>query len=248
MLSWQKAQAVRNVLPAAILAGGLATRLRPLTETIPKALVEVAGRPFAVHQIELLRRSGITDIVFCVGHLGDQVEAVLGDGSDWDVALRYSFDGPVLLGTGGALRRALPLLGEAFFVLYGDSYLECDYAAVERAFRAADPPGLMTVFRNEGRWDTSNVVFHDGRIHCYDKVARRPDMEHIDYGLGVLRAGVFDRYPPDRPLDLATVYQDLLARDELAGFEVTERFYEVGSPVGLAETQAYLARKLEGAL
>lgn len=230
-------------LPVAILAGGLATRLQPLTERIPKSLIEVAGKPFAVHQLELLRQHGLTQVVFCVGHLGDQVQAALGDGRRWDMNLQYVFDGPKLLGTGGALRRALPLLGEAFLVMYGDSYLECDYAAVERAFRASGKLGLMTVFHNANRWGCSNVLFAEGRILCYDKRHPTPDMQHIDYGLGAFHAPVFHAYPEGQPLDLATVYQDLIARDQLAGFEVTQRFYEIGSLAGLEEIQRYLSQK-----
>jgi len=237
-------------LPVAVLAGGLATRLRPLTERIPKSLVEVAGQPFAVHQLELLRRHGLTQIVFCVGYLGEMLQAALGDGSTWGVDLSYVFDGARLLGTGGALRKALPFLGEAFFVLYGDSYLECDYVAVERTFWASGRLGLMTVYRNDDQWDRSNVLLHHDRILRYNKHSRTPDMRHIDYGLGVLRANVFDVYPPDTVIDLATIYQDLIAQDQLAAFEVTQRFYEIGSPAGLAETERYLADKVakEGGL
>lgn len=234
------------MIPVAILAGGLATRMRPLTEKIPKSLLEVAGRPFAVWQVERLARSGFTEVVFCVGFLGNQVEETLGDGSRWGVKIRYSYDGPALLGTGGALRRAAPLLGDRFLILYGDSYLTCDYAAAARAFLTSDKLGLMTVFRNLGRWDQSNVIFRDGRILRYDKRERTPDMEYIDYGLGGLHREALAPYPPDQPLDLATVYRDLLARDQLAGYEVRERFYEIGSPAGLAETQEYLAAQGEG--
>jgi len=230
-------------LPLAILAGGLATRLRPLTEKIPKSLVEVAGKPFIVWQIELLRRNGVAHLVLCLGYLGGQVQAELGDGSRWGMQVDYIFDGPRLLGTGGALRRALPRLGEAFFVLYGDSYLDCDYAAVESAFRASGKLGLMTVFRNANLWDRSNVIFENGRIQCYDKKNLVPEMKHIDYGLGVLQASALERYPADRMLDLATVYQDLLAHDQLAGYEVSQRFYEIGSPAGLQETRDYILRE-----
>jgi N-acetyl-alpha-D-muramate 1-phosphate uridylyltransferase len=230
-------------LPVAILAGGLATRLRPLTETIPKAIVEVAGRPFAVHQVELLRQQGITAVVWLVGYRADQLESALGDGGRWGMRFAYVHDGPVLLGTGGAIRRALPRLGDAFFVMYGDSYLECDFGAVERAFRQSGRSGLMTVYRNEGLFDTSNVEFVDGRIARYDKKARAPEMHHIDWGLGVLKAVAFEKYPADEPLDLARVYQDLLAANDLAAFEVHQRFYEIGSPEGLAETDAYLRRR-----
>lgn len=230
-------------LPVAILAGGLAARLRPMTEHIPKILIDVAGQPFAVHQIELLRQQGLTDIVLCVGHLGEQVEQALGDGRRWGMRLRYVFDGPRLLGTGGALRQARHFLGEAFFVMYGDSYLTCDFAAVERAFRASGKQGLMTVFGNDGAWDRSNVVYAQGRIVRYDKQDHTPDMHYIDYGLGILQTRTLEAYPPDQPIDLAVIYQDLLTADQLAGFEVTQRFYEIGSPAGLEETRRYLAAR-----
>lgn len=230
-------------LPVAILAGGLATRLRPITETIPKILVDIGGKPFAEHQLELLRRNGITKVVFCVGHLGEMVCKVLGDGSSYGMEIRYSFDGPKLQGTGGALRNALPLLGEAFLVVYGDSYLECDYAAVERVFLQSGKAGLMTVCRNAGKWDRSNVVYREGKIIDYNKRNRTPDMEHIDYGLGSFRAEAFSSYPANESLDLETVFRDLLCRGELAVFEVTRRFYEIGSPEGLEETRNYLSGK-----
>jgi NDP-sugar pyrophosphorylase family protein len=230
-------------LPVAILAGGLATRLRPATESIPKALIEVAGRPFAVHQVELLRVQAIREVVWLVGYRADQIEAVLGDGSRWGMRFTYVRDGPALLGTGGAIRHALPQLGSAFFVMYGDSYLECDFPDIERAFKACGQSALMTVFRNDGDFDSSNVEFTDGRIARYDKQARTPAMRYIDWGLGVFKADAFDGYPPERPLDLAQVYQDLLASGQLAGYEVAHRFYEIGSPSGIADTDAYLRRK-----
>ena len=230
-------------LPVAILAGGLATRLRPLTEKIAKSLVEVDGKPFIVHQVELLRRNGVTHVVLCLGYLGEQVQAELGDGSRWGMQVDYMFDGPVLLGTAGALRRAFPRLGEEFFVLYGDSYLDCDYATVESAFLASGKLGLMTVFHNTNLWDRSNVIFENGRIQRYDKKNLVPEMKHIDYGLGVLQASALERYPVDCVLDLATVYQDLLAQDQLAGYEVLQRFYEIGSPSGLQETRDYILLK-----
>lgn len=229
-------------LPVAILAGGLATRLRPLTDRTPKVLLDVAGKPFAVRQIELLRQHGLKEIVFCLGYLGEQVRASLGDGSHWGVNLNYVFDGAHPLGTGGALRRALPLLGEAFVVLYGDSYLKIDYEAVIQAFQDSGKEGLMTVFRNAGQWDRSNVLFQRGCIQRYDKHLALPEMQHIDYGLGVLRSRVLKAYPTDKSLDLATIYQDLLARNELAGFEVEQRFYEIGSPAGLEETRKYFSK------
>ena len=230
------------MLAVAILAGGLATRLRPLTEAIPKAMVQVNGEPFAFHQLRLLRRHGIERVVYCVGHRGEQVVDAVGDGSRFGLQVRYSFDGPALLGTAGALKNAAPLLGTDFFVLYGDSYLDCDYAAVERAFRLAGKPALMTVFRNDGRWDTSNVELDDGRIIAYSKAHGNERMRHIDYGLGVLAARVLDAMPPACPADLATVYEQLAASNDLAAFEVSQRFYEVGSFAGLAQFEDYLRR------
>jgi NDP-sugar pyrophosphorylase family protein len=225
-------------LPVAILAGGLATRLRPLTERVPKILLDIGGRSFAEHQIDLLRRWGIDRVVYCLGYLGEQVAESLGDGSRWNMTFSYVFDGERPLGTGGALRLALPHLGSAFFVMYGDSYLECDFSAVERRFLASGKPGLMTVFRNENRWDRSNVTYDRGRIIRYDKTGSDPAMQHIDYGLGALTPEAFD--VTDTPLDLAIVYQRLIARDALAGYEVQERFYEIGSPEGLEELRAKL--------
>ncbi len=221
--------------PVAILAGGLATRLRPITEKIPKLLVEVAGEPFFTHQIRLLKQSGLTRLVLCVGHLGDQIAQLYGDGSRWGVHLCYSFDGPALLGTGGALIQALPLLGPNFYVLYGDSYLPIDYQKVGLHFLQSNREGLMTVYENRGRFDNSNVWFEDGEINVYDKKAKLPEMHHIDYGLGVFRASAFAGFSRSVPLDLADVQKNLVARRQLVGFEIKERFYEVGSHDGLAE-------------
>ena len=232
------------MLPVAILAGGLATRLRPLTETIPKAMVQVNGEPFAFHQLRLLRRHGIDQVVYCVGYRGEQVAAAVGDGTRFGLQVRYSFDGPALVGTAGALKIASSLLGPEFFVLYGDSYLECDYAAVESAYRQAGKAALMAVLRNDGQWDTSNVEFAGGRIMAYSKAHRTERMRHIDYGLGVLSSKVLDTVPTAGPTDLAAIYERLAASNDLAAFEVSQRFYEVGSFAGLAEFEDYL-RKAE---
>ncbi len=230
-------------IPVAILAGGLATRLRPITEKIPKSLVPVAGRPFLAHQLELLHARGLRHAVLCIGHLGEMIQRDFGDGSAFGVRLDYSFDGPKLLGTGGALKRALPLLGAEFFVLYGDSYLPVAYRPIAEFFRRSGKLGCMTIYRNEGRYDTSNVVFHDGEIAVYDKKARSPEMRHIDYGLSLFKASVFESYPADRHFDLAEVMGKLVREKQLAGYEITERFYEMGSPAGLAELESLLQSK-----
>lgn len=224
--------------PLALLAGGLATRLRPLTQQIPKAMIEVAGEPFIAHQLRLLRREGVSRVVLCVGYLWEQIAEFVGDGGGFGVNVSYKLDGPQLLGTGGALRAALPELGREFLVMYGDSWLDTAYAPVVDAFRASGKPALMTVFRNEGKWDTSNVWFDQGRIQRYDKVVRVPEMRHIDWGLGVLRSDVLLARPPGTPFDLAGVYAELARSGDLAGYEVETRFYEIGSSEGLRETDA----------
>lgn len=229
------------MLPVAILAGGLAQRLRPLTETIPKALVEVAGEPFAAHQLRLLARSGVRRVVFCLGYMGERVQEFAGDGSRFGLRIDYAFDGPVLRGTAGALAGAAPLLGETFLVVYGDSYLPCDYAAVERQFLESGKGGLMTVHRNEGRWDSSNVEYKDEVIVAYDKENRTKAMRYIDYGLGALHARALQGIP--EVYDLASLYQDLLRLGDLAAFEVPQRFYEIGSFGGIEELSEYLSRK-----
>jgi NDP-sugar pyrophosphorylase family protein len=229
-------------LPVAILAGGVATRLRPITETIPKSLVEVAGRPFVFHQLEWLRKEGVERVVLCVGHLGEKIHTAVGDGAAFGLAVGYSLDGERLLGTGGALRKAVSKLGKEFFVLYGDSYLRCSLTDVERAFRTAGKPALMTVLKNEGRWDRSNVDLGKGGRVSYDKHNPAPGMRHIDYGLSVMRADVLARYGENEVFDLADVLAGLSARNELAGFEVTDRFYEIGSPAGLKETEEFLLK------
>jgi NDP-sugar pyrophosphorylase family protein len=228
---------------ALILAGGLATRLGPLTARRPKSLIEVEGVPFIRLQLDLLKRNGIRRAVLAVGHLAEAIEAEIGDGALFGVAVRYSHDGPARLGTGGAVAKALPLLASPFFVLYGDSYLTCDYRAAARGFeRMPGAQGLMTVFHNEGRWGASNILFANGRIARYDKVTRDPAMRHIDYGLNILTREAFAGFPAEQEFDLGAVFQRLLAAGRLAAFEVPERFYEIGSQEGLADLAAHLRK------
>ena len=215
--------------------------MRPLTETIPKALLDIAGEPFVAHQLRLFKREGLARVVLCLGYRGEQIVDFVGDGSRFGLEVSYSFDGDRLLGTGGALRKALPRLGDPFYVIYGDSYLDIPYAPVAAHFFASGKDGLMTVFRNEGRWDTSNVIYEAGAIRTYSKTDKRPEMRHIDYGLGILRASTLAGHGKDEVFDLAGLYTALVARGQLAGYEVHQRFYEIGSPLGLAETEAYLA-------
>lgn len=226
--------------PVAILAGGLATRLRPITATIPKAMIDINGEPFIAHQLRRLARQGGHRVVICAGHLAEQLRAFVGDGARFGLSVEFVLDGPRLLGTAGALRRALPRLGERFLTLYGDSYLTCDLAAAAQSWLASGRQALMTVFRNRGSFDVSNVVWRDGRIVRYAKRDQDASFEHIDYGLGGFTAQAFADVPADEPHDLAAVYQRRLAEGQLHGHEVPERFFEIGSFAGIAD----LSRRL----
>ncbi len=227
-------------IPVAVLCGGLATRLGGAAAGRPKALVEVAGRPFLDRQLGLLRRQGFRRVVLLVGHLGEAIAAHVGDGSPFGLEVRCVPDGPRLLGTGGALLGARALLGELFFVVYGDSYTEIDFAGLVAALeREPAAEAVMAVLHNRGRWDASNVVFRDGRLLRYDKRARDPGMEHIDYGVALLRAAALARLPAGEPCDLGDLYRDLVAEGRMIGHQVTRRFHEIGSPAALDEARRH---------
>lgn len=230
-----------NLYPVIILAGGLATRLRPATETIPKSLMLINNEPYINHQLRLLHRQGIRSVVLCVSYLGEMIEEYIGDGKQFGMQVQYSYDGSILLGTAGAIKKALHCVEEAFFVLYGDSYLTCDYVAIQTAFQHHAKQGLMTVFHNAGQWDTSNIEFTDGKIIAYDKQYRNERMQYIDYGLGVFKRDAFADLYANEAYDLALLYQMLLKKNQLAAFEVNERFYEVGSFAGIKELEVYLS-------
>ena len=228
------------MLPVAILAGGLAMRLRPLTEKIPKALVQVAGKPFIFHQLDWLQRQKAERVVLCVGYLGEMIRDQVGTGEPWGIEVQYSFDGEKLQGTGGALQKALPLLGKEFFVFYGDSFLPIDFLPVQEAFQVSRKSALMTFLKNQGRWDRSNVEASGGRLIAYNKREPTPAMMHIDYGLGVLAERALAGWQASGPFDLADLYQALARRGDLTGHEVVHRFYEIGSKEGLEEAEKFL--------
>ena len=231
-----------NLYPVVILAGGMATRLRPITEKIPKALVEVGGEPFIAHQLRLLYFHGVRRVVISAWYRGDMIRDYVGDGSEFDMQVSYVFDGDKPLGTGGAIRRALPLLNEPFFVLYGDSYLPCNYAEIQARFELSGQPALMTVYRNEGKWDTSNVEMRGETIIKYDKNKRSPAMQFIDYGLGIFRPDVFRGLKDGEYADLANIYRDLARDKKLAAYLAYQRFYEIGSYEGLRELDEVLKK------
>jgi NDP-sugar pyrophosphorylase family protein len=229
--------------PVVILAGGLATRLYPVTKTLPKSLIEIAGKPFIHHQLALLREKGISRVVLCVGYLSEMIEEYVGDGSSWGLELRYSYDGNELLGTGGAVKKALSLLPDAFFILYGDSYLDIDYNAVIECFYDEGLPVLMTIYRNQNTYDSSNILMKGGRILKYNKKSRDPAMEYIDYGFIVIRKEVLIQYLANEPFDLSLVLSRMADSGKVAAFEVEKRFYEIGSAQGIRETEEYISNR-----
>jgi len=230
-----------SVMPAVvILLGGYATRLYPVTKSVPKAMLPVAGKPFIAHQLALLKKKGITQVVLCSGYLSKQIEDFVGNGAGFGLSAVFSLDGDKLLGTGGAIKKALPLLGEEFFVMYGDSYLNIDFKAVSDFFLSTKAKGLMTVFKNKGKWDRSNIVFKHGKIINYDKKESAKEMEYIDFGLSMLRKSAFDECGNEEVFDMAALYKALVEKGQMLGYEVKNRFYEIGSPRGLAETEKYL--------
>ena len=231
---------------AVILAGGLATRMRPATASVPKWLLPVAGRPFAHWQIEWLAANGITSVVCCIGHLGEQIVDTIGDGASFGIDVRYSADGPALLGTAGALRLAADrgLLTTEFLVLYGDSYLPIEVDPVWATFHELGLPALMTVYRNHDEHDRSNAMFDGARVTRYSKQEAGPGetpFDYIDYGLGCMERAVLDAVPSGIRFDLAGLYETLAHNGRLGGHEVFARFYEVGSPEGLHDLEGLLA-------
>lgn len=223
-----------------LLAGGLATRLRPITETIPKALIDINGKPFIDYQISLLKSKGIKKIIICAGFLGEQIENHLKDGVESGIEIGYSYDGDELIGTGGAVQKALDKTDGLFWVMYGDSYLETDFEQISRYFQSKKNKGLMTVFNNSDKWDSSNVKYENGRIIKYDKFNKTKDMKYIDYGLSIFKREAFEKFKDYKKFDLTEVYKELLSENELIGFEVEERFYEVGSFQGIEEFKLFI--------
>lgn len=228
--------------PLAILSGGLATRLYPVTKTMPKAMLDVAGKPFIARQMELLKQKGFSRIVICAGFLGEQIQQCIGNGASFGLSVTYSFEGETLLGTGGAIKKALPFLDDVFCVMYGDSYLNTDFAPIADYFSSQNKKALMAVFKNHNQWDTSNIVYENGMVVTYDKKNKTSAMHYIDYGFSIVRKKIFSSFPDDTPFDLADVFQAVVCQGEMLGYEVKKRFYEIGSLQGLEETRAYFEK------
>ena len=229
-------------MQAVIVAGGLATRLGERTKDLPKALLPILGKPFLAWQMAAIARSGFSEVVLCIGHFGSQIQEFLGDGAAFGVRVAYSEDGPQLLGTGGALRRALPVLASSFLVTYGDSYLPFDYAAPLRDLNAhPEALGTMSVFENDGAWDKSNTEIRGDSVVRYEKGGTDPALRYIDYGAIALRRSVLAERPQDTRFGLDQVQAELARAGQLRAYSASERFYEIGSELGIRDLEAKLA-------
>lgn len=225
-------------MQAVVLAGGLGTRLRPLTHQIPKSLVPVCGRPFIEYQLEYMRNHGVDDVVICVGHLGHLIEQHFGDGRAFGLRMRYGYERDRLLGTAGAVKNVEAMLSDAFFVVYGDSYAVVDFPRVMEHFVKHDRLGLMVVFKNANRWDRSNVIINGTHVRVYSKDQAVSGMVYIDFGVSLFRRAAFAAVPAGEPADLSAVYHTLIEREQLLAYETFQRFYEIGSPEGLRGFEA----------
>ncbi|MBS2002099.1 MAG: nucleotidyltransferase family protein [Cyanobacteria bacterium SZAS LIN-5] len=226
--------------PTIILAGGVATRLGAIAETTPKAMMPIAGTPFIDYQLRLLAEQHVDEVILSVAHLARQIEEFVGDGSRYGISIKYAYDGPKRLGTGGAILAALDTVPDNFGILYGDTYLDIEFAPVYKAFLKSGKKGLMTVLQNKNSWDKSNVLFENGEIKVYRKHNPTAEMQHIDYGLSILSKSCFSEFKPDETFDLSQVFERCIDLGDMAGFEVRKRFYEIGTPASLAETEQYL--------
>tara|TARA_B100000886_G_scaffold27430_1_gene17408 strand:- start:374 stop:1075 length:702 start_codon:yes stop_codon:yes gene_type:complete len=227
------------MFPVVILSGGLATRLGRKAKYIPKSLIQIAGKPFIFHQLNYLVEQGIKDVHICIGHLGEMIKDKVGTGKQFNLNITYSDDGPKLLGTGGAIKNSLSYLPQDFFILYGDSYLPINFSDVLNGYLRSKKSGLITVLKNNDKWDKSNVIYNNNKVIMYNKDLFLKDMNYIDYGLSVMSSSLFSEYRQEN-FDLGDVFYDLSIKDELAGFEVSQRFYEIGSQDGINDTENFL--------
>ncbi len=229
-------------MQVAILAGGLATRLRPLTAEIPKSLIQIQGKPFLKYQLDSLKKGGVEDLVLCVGYLGEQIERYFGNGKEFGVNISYSYEGKNLLGTAGALKNAQNLLEDTFFTMYGDSYLFLDFSAVMSYFKNQDKLALMTVYKNRDRYDESNTVIAGNLVKYYSKKEKTEGMVYIEYGANIFRKEVLEFIPEDQPYTLEALFPKLIEQEQLLAYEMPERFYQIGSPQGLEEFKGYISQ------
>lgn len=230
-----------------VLMGGLGTRLKDYTKTCPKSLVDVNGKPFFEYQLDLLCAWGFKKYLFLIGYKADMIEEYFKDGSDRGVSIEYCYDGKELLGTGGAVRRAYDKLEDDFILIYGDSFMDIDYAETVYRYTKGKSNGaraLMTVLCNHNRFDKSNVVMKDGQLVLYDKHNPSPEMDYIDYGVCVYEKSLFAAYEEGEKFDIAKIQHELSLKGQMVPQVVTKRFYEIGNPDSLAEFTAYSNKRL----
>lgn len=229
-----------------VLMGGLGTRLGDITRCMPKAMINIHGKPFFHYQLNLMKWYGFRKFLFCTGYRSDDISNYFGDGSEFGVEIKYSYDGPELLGTGGAVKNAFQLLEDNFVLIYGDSYMDIDYQEILYYYNDAlkkNYRGLMTVFKNNNRFDKSNVVYNNEKLVKYDKENMVPDMKYIDYGVSVLNRKVIEEIPECK-VDIASVYGKVAADCKMAGHEVRNRFYEIGRPDSLKEFRDFINERI----
>jgi NDP-sugar pyrophosphorylase family protein len=229
-------------MQAVILAGGLGTRLGGLTAGLPKPMVDVAGKLFLEYELALLRRYGISDIVLCIGHKADVIEGYFGDGSRFDMSIRYSIEGDELMGTAGAVKQAEHLIQDDFLLTYADTYLQMDYHAAYETFASSGRLGMMVVLPNDNGVETSNIIVEGDRVAVYDKFSLRPEMHHINFGVSYLRKAALNLVPAGQKYTQEDWYQDLIKDNNLGAFETHQRYYEIGSPDGLQEFRSLISR------
>lgn len=232
---------MNKLFPIVILAGGLATRLGSLSKTVPKSLVLVNEEPFIAHQLRLLKNRGFEKVIICKGYLGNLIQNYVKDGKQFGLSVTYSDDGKKLLGTAGAIKNALPILEENFFVLYGDSYLMIDYKIIQKIYEEQNKPALMTIFKNNNQGDSSNIEINNNKIIKYDKKNKTTNMNYIDFGLSLFKKNIFSSN--DVFNDLSDLYRKLLTDNQLASYEVFQRFYEIGSINGLNDFKKFIKQK-----
>ena len=229
-----------------VLMGGLGTRLKDYTKECPKSLVDVCGRPFFDYQLDLLTAWGFKDFLFLIGYRANMIEEHYGDGKDRGISIKYSYDGEKLLGTGGAVRSAFEYLADDFLLIYGDSFMDIDYAETLYRYekgKAAGARALMTVLRNNNRFDKSNVVMDADRLVLYDKHNPTPEMDYIDYGVCMYEKSLFENFNEDEAFDIAVIQHELSVKGQMTAQIVTKRFYEIGSPESLSEFSAYVTKR-----
>lgn len=226
-----------------IVAGGLATRLGKRSEKIPKSMIKVSGKPFLQYQIELLKQRGIKRILLCIGYLGEQIRTYFGDGKNFGIEIQYSMEVENLLGTGGALKKAEPLLDNDFFLMWGDSYLLLDYRDIWNAYIKSGYKGLMVIYKNYNQRAKSNVIYKNGKIVLYDKWSSQPEMIYVDNGLSALNKVILNEIPSKRKFPVEKIFHKWSKEGKFAAYETKQPFYEIGSTSGLKEFKSFVSHQ-----